>query len=139
MISGSDAFKLYDTFGYPIELTEECASEHGFIVDNEGFKKYMEIQKETARRNRKVDASMNIQNELLLNYEKETKFVGYEQLEVKTFVQDIIKNDKFVEKCNTECYLFIHENPFYAESGGQVSDKGILKNNNCLLEVIDVI
>ena len=139
MISGSDAFKLYDTFGYPIELTEECASEHGFIVDNEGFKKYMEIQKETARRNRKVDASMNIQNELLLNYEKETKFVGYEQLEVKTFVQDIIKNDKFVEKCNTECYLFIHENPFYAESGGQVSDKGTLKNNSCLLEVVDVI
>ena len=139
MISGQDAFKLYDTYGYPIELTEECASERGFIVDNEGFKKYMEIQKETARRNRKVDSNMNIQNELLLNYQEPSKFVGYETLEVKTFVQSIIKNDKFVDKCNTECYIFIHENPFYAESGGQVSDKGTLKNNNCHLEVLDVI
>lgn len=139
MISGEDAFKLYDTFGYPIELTEECATERGFIVDNEGFKKYMELQKETARRNRKVESSMNIQNELLLNYKEESNFVGYKELEVKTFIQDIIKNDKFVNKCNTECYIFIHDNPFYAESGGQVSDKGILQNNNCKLEVIDVI
>ena len=50
MISGSDAFKLYDTYGYPIELTEECANEAGFIVDNEGFKKYMEVQKEQAEK-----------------------------------------------------------------------------------------
>ena len=84
MISGIDAFKLYDTYGYPIELTEECASERGFIVDNDGFKKYMEIQKETARRNRKIDSSMNIQNELLLNYKDSSKFVGYDTLEVKT-------------------------------------------------------
>ncbi len=139
MISGSDAFKLYDTYGYPIELTEECANERGFIVDNEGFKKYMEVQKETARRNRKVDSSMNVQNELLLNYKEPSKFVGCETLEVKTFIQEIIKNDKFVNKCNTECYIFIHENPFYAESGGQVSDKGTLKNNSCQLEVLDVI
>lgn len=139
MISGIDAFKLYDTYGYPIELTEECASERGFIVDNEEFKKYMEIQKETARRNRKVDASMNIQNELLLNYKEKSTFVGYDKLEVKTFIQDIIKNDKLVDKCNTECYIFLHDNPFYAESGGQVSDKGTLKNNSCQLEVLDVI
>lgn len=138
-ISGSDAFKLYDTYGYPIELTEECASEKGFIVDNEEFKKYMEIQKETARRSRKAESSMNIQNELLLNYKEESKYVGYDTLEVKTFIQDIIKNDKFVNKCNTECYIFLHENPFYAESGGQVSDKGTLQNNNCKLEVLDVI
>ena len=139
MISGKDAFKLYDTYGYPIELTEECASEKGFIVDNEEFKKYMDMQKEHARRNRKVDASMNTQNELLLNYKEPSKFIGYEKLSSKTFIQAIIKNDKFVEKCNTECYIFLNENPFYAESGGQVRDKGYLKNNSCKLEVIDVI
>lgn len=139
VISGQDAFKLYDTFGYPIELTEECANERGFIVDNEGFAKYMEIQKEQARRSRKVDQSMNIQNELLLNYKSPSNFIGYEKLGSKTFIQDIIKNDKFVNKCNTECYIFIHDNPFYAESGGQVSDKGYLKNNSCKLEVLDVI
>lgn len=139
MISGSDAFKLYDTYGYPIELTEECANEAGFIVDNEGFKKYMEVQKEQARRNHKEESSMNIQNELLLNYKEPSNFIGYEKLSSKTFIQAIIKNDKFVNKCNTECFIFVHDNPFYAESGGQVSDKGYLKNNSCRLEVLDVI
>ena len=139
MVSGEDVFKLYDTYGYPIELTEECANERGFIIDNEGFKKHMEIQKEQARRNRKVDNSMNVQNELLLNYTEPSNFIGYETLGSKTVVQAIIKNDKFVQKCNTECYIFIKDNPFYAESGGQVADKGYLKNKNCKLEVIDVI
>lgn len=139
IISGKDAFKLYDTYGYPIELTEECASEKGFIVDNEEFKRYMDIQKETARHNRKIETSMNIQNELLLNYKKPSIFVGYQQLEVKTFIEDIIKNNKLVNKCNTECYIFLHENPFYAESGGQIADKGTLHNNSCELAVIDVI
>ena len=138
-IDGKTAFKLYDTYGYPIELTEECASERGFIVDNEGFKKHMELQKEQARRNRKVEASMNVQNELLLNYTEPSNFIGYETLGSKTIVQNIIKNDKFVNKCNTECYIFIKDNPFYAESGGQVADKGYLKNDNCKLEVLDVI
>lgn len=138
-ISGTDAFKLYDTYGYPIELTEECASEHGFIVDDEGFRKCMELQKEQARRNRKVESSMNVQNELLLNYQEKSTFVGYDTLEVKTKIIDIIKNNKLVDKCNAECFVFLEENPFYAESGGQVSDQGYLKNDSCYLEVLDVI
>ena len=139
IISGEDAFKLYDTYGYPIELTEECANERGFIVDNEGFQRHMDLQKEQARRSRKVDSSMNIQNELLLNYKEKSNFIGYEKLSSKTYIQTIIKNDKFVNKCNTECYIFLNDNPFYAESGGQVSDTGYLKNNSCKLEVLDVI
>ena len=138
-ISGEDAFKLYDTYGYPIELTEECAEERGFKVDREGFEKHMELQKEQARRNRKVDSSMNIQNELLLKYKEKSEFIGYEKLGSKTYIQAIVKNDKFVNKCNTECYIFLQDNPFYAESGGQLSDKGYLKNNSCKLEVLDVI
>ena len=139
VISGEDAFKLYDTYGYPIELTEECANERGFIVDNEGFKNNMEMQKELARKNRKVDSSMGIQNEILLNYTEESKFVGYDKLSVKTYVKGILKNNKFVNKSTSECFIFLEENPFYAFSGGQVSDKGTLKNNSCKLEVIDVI
>ena len=139
IITGEDAFKLYDTYGYPIELTEECAEERGFKIDHEGFQRHMELQKELARRNRKVDASMNIQNELLLNYKEKSNFIGYEKLGSKTHIQAIIKNDKFVKKCNSECYIFLNDNPFYAESGGQVSDKGYLKNDSCKLEVLDVI
>ena len=139
VISGSDAFKLYDTFGYPIELTEECAAEKGFKVDLAGFEKHMELQKELARRNRKTDTGMNVQNELLLNYKTKSNFIGYDKLSSKTYIQAIIKNDKLVQKCNSECYIFLEDNPFYAESGGQVSDKGTLQNDSCKLEVLDVI
>ena len=139
IISGADAFKLYDTFGYPIELTEECAEERGFKVDHKDFEKHMELQKELARRNRKQDTGMNVQNELLLNYKTKSNFIGYDKLGSKTYIQAIIKNDKLVQKCNSECHIFLEDNPFYAESGGQVSDKGTLENDSCKLEVLDVI
>ena len=139
IISGKDAFKLYDTYGYPIELTIEAAEEKGFTVDTKEFESYMNMQKELARSSRKIEASMNIQNELLINYKEESTFVGYEKLGNETTVLDIIKDDKFVESSNEDCYIFLKENPFYAESGGQVSDSGYLKNDNCKLEVEDVI
>ena len=139
VISGSDAFKLYDTYGYPIELTVEAALERGFTVDTEGFKAYMSAQKELARKNRKVEVSMNLQNDLLINYKEESKFVGYDKLGLETTVLDVMKDDKFVDGSDTDCYIFLKENPFYAESGGQVSDSGYLKNDKCKLEVLDVI
>lgn len=139
VISGKDAFKLYDTYGYPIELTIEAALEKGFTVDEESFRAYMSAQKELARKNRKVESSMNLQNELLINYKKESSFVGYDKLGLETEVLDIMKDNEFVENSSEDCYIFLKENPFYAESGGQVADSGFLKNDNCKLEVIDVI
>lgn len=139
VISGKDAFKLYDTYGYPIELTEEAALERGFSVDKEGFNAYMNAQKELARSSRKEESSMNLQNDLLINYKKESTFVGYEKLGLETEVMDIMKDNEFVDSSDTGCYIFLKENPFYAESGGQVSDSGYLKNDNCKLEVLDVI
>lgn len=139
VISGEDAFKLYDTYGYPIELTIEAAEERGFKVDTDSFNAYMSAQKELARNNRKVEASMNLQNDLLINYKKESKFVGYEKLGLETEVMDIMKDNVFVDSSSEDCYIFLKENPFYAESGGQVSDSGYLKNDNCKLEVMDVI
>lgn len=139
VISGEDAFKLYDTYGYPIELTIEAAEERGFKVDTDSFNAYMSAQKELARNSRKVEASMNLQNDLLINYKKESKFVGYEKLGLETEVMDIMKDNVFVDSSSEDCYIFLKENPFYAESGGQVSDSGYLKNDNCKLEVMDVI
>ena len=139
VISGKDAFKLYDTYGFPIELTKEIAEEKGFIVNIEEFKSYMNAQKELARHNRKVESSMNMQNDLLINYKKESTFVGYDKLGLETEVLDIMKNNEFVDNSSDDCYIFLKENPFYAESGGQVSDSGYLKNDNCKLEVEDVI
>lgn len=139
IISGSDAFKLYDTYGYPIELTIEAAEEKGFTVDIDSFKGYMTAQKELARKNRKAISSMNLQNDLLINYKETSSFVGYDKLGLETEVMDIMKDNMFVDSSSEDCYIFLKENPFYAESGGQVSDSGYLKNDKCKLEVMDVI
>lgn len=138
-ISGEDAFRLYDTYGFPIELTVEYASELGFHVDQDSFYKYMDMQKVMARQSRKVVNSMNLQNELLMNYTKESKFVGYEKLGNKTVVMDIMKDDQFVDSITDEGYVFLEENPFYAESGGQIYDTGYLKNEDCRVEVDEVV
>lgn len=139
VISGKDAFKLYDTYGFPIELTKEAAEEKGFTVDIESFQAYMHAQKELGRKNRKVESSMELQNDLLINYKEESKFVGYDKLGLETEVIAIMKDNAFVNESNDDCYIFLKENPFYAESGGQISDSGYLKNNKCKLEVLDVI
>lgn len=139
VISGKDAFKLYDTYGYPIELTIEAAEEKGFTVDTESFKSYMNAQRELARNSRKVESSMNMQNDALINYREESTFVGYEKLGLETEIIAIMKDNNFVISSSSDCYVFLKENPFYAESGGQVSDSGYLKNDKCKLEVLDVI
>lgn len=138
-ISGSDAFKLYDTYGFPVELTIEAASERGFTVNKEDFYKYMDMQKTMARNNRKVVSSMNLQNELLINYKEDSTFVGYDKLGNKTEVLDIMLDDEFVDSLIGEGYIFLKENPFYAESGGQIYDTGYLKNDDCKVEVLDCI
>ena len=138
-ISGLDAFKLYDTYGFPVELTIEYANEQGLTVDIETFKKYMDAQKNMARSNRKITNSMNLQNELLINYKEESTFIGYEKLGNKTEVMAIMKDDQFVDELTDEGYIFLRENPFYAESGGQIYDTGFLKNDDCKAEVLDVV
>lgn len=139
IISGENVFKLYDTYGFPVELTKEIASEKGFKIDEDGFEKFMHIQKEKARNSRKQENSMNIQNEVLIGYNTKSDFVGYDNLEVTTKILDIIDNNNFVDSCDHDCHIVLEENPFYAESGGQVSDSGFLKNDKCKLEVIEVI
>jgi len=138
-ISGEDAFKLYDTYGFPIELTTEIAEEKGFKVNTLEFKKYMQVQKEMARNNRKVDSSMNIQNELLINYKEESKFIGYEKLENTTIVKNIIKDNNFVDSITDAGYIILEETPFYAESGGQVADTGYVYTNTVAGNVTDVV
>ena len=99
----------------------------------------MEMQKVMARQNRKVVSSMNLQNEQLMNYKKESKFVGYEKLGNRTIVMDIMKDNQFVDSITDEGYVFLEENPFYAESGGQIYDIGYLKNDDCKVDVDEVI
>ena len=138
-ISGVDAFKLYDTYGFPIELTIEIAEEKGFSVNKKEFEKYMQSQKELARNSRKVDSSMNVQNEVLINYKDESKFVGYDTLENNTKVIGLIKNNTFVDSIKDNGYVVLEENPFYAESGGQVADTGVIYTDKIAAHVTNVI
>lgn len=137
-ISGSDAFKLYDTYGFPFELTLEYALEQGFTISKEEFDQCMKTQKELARENRNKETSMKIQNESLLNYVEESRFVGYETLEIETTILQLFDGEKFVEYAENVGYVVLKETPFYAESGGQISDIGVIIDGDIVMEVEDL-
>lgn len=131
-VSGKDAFLLYDTFGFPVELTEEYALERGFEIDLEGFKAEMEKQRERARAARTNDQSMSIQSELLAQINVESEFVGYSELNVTSNLNTIIFEDEFVQKlpADSTAQLIFDQTPFYAEKGGQVGDRGLIRDKN---------
>jgi len=126
-LSGKDAFTLYDTYGFPLELTVELCETHKIEVDQDGFVKEMEAQKERARSARKNIASMGGQNEEYLTFKEEDTFTGYETITQETTVLK-----------SFEAGVVLKETPFYAESGGQVADKGNIQFGNVEYEVQDV-
>ena len=138
-LSGSDAFKLYDTYGFPFELTLEYLEEKGYTVSKEEFTMCMNAQKEMARNARRNEASMNMQNEALLNFKEETTFTGYNDYQTETEVIALIKGDKLVDEHTDEGYVILKSTPFYAEMGGQVSDTGYIYNDSLKAEVVDMI
>ena len=140
VISGADAFRLYDTYGFPVELTEEYAEEKGFTVDHDGFEEEMEKQRERARLARVDVDSMHVQGGVLGEITTESKFIGYDTLQTESKVKVIIVNDEVVTEAQvgTEVQVVLDKTPFYAESGGQIADKGILQTNGLLVEIKDV-
>ncbi|MBQ8891691.1 MAG: alanine--tRNA ligase [Bacilli bacterium] len=136
-ISGRDAFKLYDTYGFPFELTLEYLEEKGFTTSRREFDKCMERQKELSKNNQKQTESFKNQNELLLNYKDKSEFI-YEVYEVTGKVISIIKNDKFVSELKGEGYIVFDKTCFYSESGGEISDTGMLIGDNFKARVLDV-
>ncbi|QDI92848.1 alanine--tRNA ligase [Salicibibacter halophilus] len=139
-ISGDDVFRLYDTYGFPVDLTEEYVTDAGLNVDLEGFERAMHAQRERARAARKEGDSMQSQNEALRSLHETSTFVGYEQHEIETEVQAIVQNDARAETANPEeeAFVLLKETPFYAESGGQVADQGLLFSDGTWAEVTDV-
>ncbi|MBA4601322.1 alanine--tRNA ligase [Thermoactinomyces mirandus] len=139
-ISGQEAFKLYDTYGFPVDLTEEIAREQGFSVDHKGFDEEMERQRERARMARQDVDSMQVQGGALSELQVKSEFVGYGQMECETTVAALIHEDRQVEELvNGQTGLVIlAETPFYAESGGQVADQGSIRSVKCQLRVVDV-
>lgn len=126
-LNGEQAFTLYDTYGFPLELTVEICEGYNVTVDQEGFKSEMNKQKERARGARKGFASMKTQNEAFINFKGEDEFVGYDTLTIET---KVLKS--FPEG------VVLKQTPFYAESGGQVADKGVITTGNKEYTVEDV-
>ena len=137
-ISGEEVFRLYDTFGFPYELTLEYLEENGFTTSREEFDRFMEEQKQLAKSSRKQEANMNIQNEELLVFKEPSEFV-YSTYNVKGHVIGLIDDDKFVDKLEKEGYVILDKTCFYAESGGQVSDTGMLIGKTFKARVLDVL
>ncbi|SFA94913.1 MULTISPECIES: alanine--tRNA ligase [unclassified Bacillus (in: firmicutes)] len=139
-ISGVDTFRLYDTYGFPVELTEEYAEEEGMKVDHAGFEQEMEAQRERARAARQDVDSMQVQGGVLGEIKVASKFVGYDQFSVNATVVALVQNGQLVEAVSKgeEVQIILDETPFYAESGGQVADRGTLGANGLKVVIKDV-
>lgn len=142
IISGSDAFKLFDTYGFPVELTNETAQDEGLSVDMDGFKAEMEKQRQRARNARSDEQSMGSQNKLLLDLKDKSVFTGYNELTTNDAeLIDLIVDNKLQDQVTDGKVLLVFDKtPFYAEMGGQVADIGTIKNSDDQLvgRVLDV-
>ena len=141
VLSGSNAFKLYDTYGFPVELTREILEDEGFSVDEDGFKKEMKEQKERARNARKTSNYMGADVKVLdmISNEIETSFDGYDNEVLDSEVKVLIDTEGFVDtlKAEDKGVIVTAVTPFYAEMGGQVGDTGIIYNDNFKAKVVD--
>ncbi|MBP0860599.1 alanine--tRNA ligase [Bacillus anthracis] len=140
VISGVDAFRLYDTYGFPIELTEEYAEEAGMTVDHEGFENEMEKQRERARAARQDVDSMQVQGGVLGEVKVASEFVGYGTVATESNVVALVKNGEYTDSLQVgeEGQLMLDVTPFYAESGGQIADRGCLLADGVKVLVKDV-
>jgi alanyl-tRNA synthetase len=137
VISGPDAFKLYDTFGFPFDLTEDYAAEQGMTVDRAGFDVSMEEQRVRARSARQESESMKVQGGALSDYQGQSEFVGYDSLTEEARVIAIVADEQFADAAGDDetVLVLLDRTPFYAESGGQVSDRGTLSGDGVTARV----
>lgn len=140
VLAGEDAFRLYDTFGFPIDITEEVAAEHGITVDRDGFAQHLEEQRERARSARHTTEGMNTDRGALESITNPSQFVGYSQLETDSRVIALLHGGEQVNELaeGQDGELLLDVTPFYAESGGQVADTGLLQNEHAKVEVLGV-
>ncbi len=140
VISGEEAFKLYDTYGFPIDLTEEIVAEKGLSVDLEEFDKNMKAQRDRARESHLAKAGSSWESESLKLPDFESEFTGYETLKENSEIKALLVDGKPADLASTddEVIILLDKTPFYTESGGQVSDEGLLKGNNGVVRINDM-
>lgn len=138
-LSGEIVFKLYDTYGFPFEMTQEIAEENGLRVDRAEFDAQMQAQKERARAARSKEDSFATQNEDLMNFTEECVFSGYDNLEGEGKVIALFKDGKMADSLEGEGQVILDNTVFYVQSGGQVADTGRVFNDEVQAEITDGI
>ena len=144
IFSGEDAFKLHDTYGFPIDLTLEMAAEKGLDIDRAGFEKLMKEQKERAKNDAKTKKTGHAdlgEYRAIADNAKRLEFVGYEQQSVESSVVGLLCSGKTAKsaKSGEEVEIILERTPFYAEGGGQLSDHGLITSSNgAVIEIEDV-
>jgi len=140
-LSGENAFRLYDTYGFPLDLTKDILEEQGLSVDEETFQKEMQNQRERARAARADSSAEGWKEDIYakIDWSIKTKFVGYESFSSKAIVKAIVKDNELEDSANEgdEISVILDNTPFYAESGGQVADTGRIIGEGFELDVKD--
>lgn len=143
VLSGENAFKLYDTYGFPIDLTKEILEEKGFEVDEQGFKDAMEVQRVTARSARGTTNYMGAEETVYQQIDPAitSNFVGYDHLTFDSEITVLTTETELVEElvAGQKGTILVQDTPFYATSGGQIADTGIIKTAEAAFEVEDTI
>ncbi len=137
-LSGEVVFRLYDTYGFPVELTREIAQEKGFALDEESFLQQMKQQRERARAAREEVQSMTSQSADLMDFTAPFTFTGYQTMEDEGVITGLFCQGKRVESLAEEGDVILDQSCFYAESGGQVADGGVMSAPGIECEVLDV-
>ncbi|WP_310484345.1 alanine--tRNA ligase, partial [Chamaesiphon sp. VAR_48_metabat_403] len=141
IIAGDDAFKLYDTYGFPLELTQEIAEEQGLTVDAAGYDRAMQVQIETGRGNREtIDLTVQGTLDSFAEHLQATEFIGYKSMNSQAEVVAILVDGAADTEADagTNVQIILDKSPFYAESGGQIGDRGYLSGDNLLVRIDDV-
>ena len=143
VLNGQNAFKLYDTYGFPMDLTKEILEEKGYSIDEEGFKKEMEVQRTRARKSREVTNYMGADATVYdqIDVSVTTEFTGYDRLEDTSRVTVLTTEDELVDALmeGQRGTIFVEKTPFYATMGGQEGDTGMIRTENGLFRVEDTI
>ena len=143
ILPGEDVFKLYDTYGFPFDLTKEILEEKGYQVDEEGFKKSMEIQRETARSARTTTNYMGSEETVYqhLDHNLTSKFVGYDSLVHESKIIALTTETELASDlvAGQKGTIVVEETPFYAVSGGQIGDTGVIVTDSAEFAVEDTI
>ncbi|MBS1258315.1 MAG: Alanine--tRNA ligase [Candidatus Scalindua arabica] len=138
-LSGQDAFQLYDTFGFPFEMTKSILEESGLTVDESGFEREMEKQREQARSSTQMTGNIFDEGPIgtIKETVKETTFLGYENCETESSVIGLIIDEQLVDSADAgqEVHIVLDQTPFYAEAGGQVGDIGMVQAENSKVEI----